>query len=67
MQNFFGVKVDTANMTLEELKSSQNKLREEISNTKDKDSLYKLREILGNVNHQISMRILWSHRYPKES
>lgn len=63
MQEILGIKVDTASMTLEELKSSQSKLREEISNTKDKDSLYKLREILSNVNHQILMRMLLANRY----
>ena len=63
MQNILGIKVDTASMTLEELKESRNKLLEKIANTKEKQSLYQLREVLMNVNHQILMRKLLGNRY----
>lgn len=63
MQNILGIKVDTSSMTLEELKESRNKLLEKIANTKEKQSLYQLREVLMNVNHQIFMRKLLGNRY----
>lgn len=47
MQNFFGVDVDTANMTLEELQEARMKTR----------------EMLSNLEHQILLRKMVNRKY----
>lgn len=47
MQNFFGVEIDTANMTLEELKEAQAKTR----------------QLLANLTYQIKLRQTAEHRH----
>ena len=47
MQNFFGIEVDTANMSLEELQEARNKTR----------------EMLSNLEHQILLRKMANHKY----
>lgn len=47
MQNFFGVEVDTANMTLEELESA----------------LEKARELYFNLSMQIRLRKMAKHKH----
>lgn len=47
MQNFFGIEVDTANMTLEELQEARNKTR----------------ETLAYLEHQIFLRKLANHKH----
>lgn len=47
MQNFFGVKVDTATMTVEELEGARTKIQ----------------EILAHTRHQIVTSHLDCHRY----
>lgn len=48
MQNFFGIEVDTANMTLEELKEAQKKTR----------------DMLAILEHQILLRKMAKHKHP---
>ena len=47
MQNFFGIEVDTENMSLEELQEARNKTR----------------EMLSNLEHQILLRKMANHKY----
>jgi hypothetical protein len=44
MQDFFGIKIDTATMTLEELEEAQKKVKELYSNLSVQISLRKLAE-----------------------
>mgnify|MGYP004518049503 CR=1 FL=1 len=64
MQENLGTKVDTKEMTLlEEWEESRNKLLDEIANTKDKDTIFKLKSELSNVNHKILLRKLLGRKY----
>ena len=47
MQNFFGIEVDTASMTTEELQEAK----------------YKIREMLSNIEHQLLLRKMAEHRF----
>lgn len=50
MQNFFGVKVDTANMTTEELLEAKNKIR----------------LMLSNIEHQLLLRKMAERKHSSE-
>lgn len=65
MQEILGTKVDTASMTLEELKVARDKARNIKANYAEKNTelFLQLQEILINVNHQISMRMFLANRY----
>lgn len=47
MQNFFGIELDTANMSLEELQVARNKTR----------------EMLSNLEHQIVLRKMANRKH----
>ena len=47
MQNFFGIGVDTASMTTEELQEARNKIR----------------EMLSNIEHQLLLRKISEHKF----
>lgn len=47
MQNFFGIEVDTANLTLEELEVEREKIR----------------KMLANIEHQILLRKIAKHKH----
>lgn len=49
MQNFFGIEVNTATMTLEELEEAQAKTR----------------EMLANLSHQIALRKMAERKHRK--
>lgn len=51
MQNFFGVEIDTENMTLEELE----------------EALKKVRELYSNLSMQIRLRKLTEHKHSNPS
>lgn len=51
MSNFFGVEVDTANMTLEELEKAREKTR----------------DMLAHLEHQILLRKMAKHKHSSES
>lgn len=59
------VTLDIDSMSLEELKEARDNLRESIA--KDdvaEECLPSLRQLLFNLNHQITMRMLYSHKHP---
>lgn len=64
MQEILGTKVDTANMTLEELKAARDKARAiKTTYAGNKELLLQLQQILGTINHRILMITLLSHKY----
>lgn len=64
MQELLGIRVDTKNMTLEELKAARDKVREiKATYAGNSELLLQIQQILGTINHQILMRTLCSHKY----
>ena len=58
MQEILGIQVDTASMTLEELRLARDKARNiKASYAENKDLLLQLQEILMSINHQMLMRM----------
>lgn len=80
MQIFYGVPVDTATMTMEELQRSRTKIQEILAikqhqimtshlarhrHLANYSELNNLQEMLSNISHQIKTRKIAEHRFAK--
>lgn len=58
------VTLDIDSMSLEELTEARDKLRDGLSKIDvDDEHLSNLRQILFNINHKITMRMLYRHKH----